>query len=59
MSTPDNVAPKLPKGHFKCFHCRKLFQMKDGDWHVWESMQVHLCKGCEKTTKARPERRAR
>lgn len=47
---------KLPKNHFKCFQCRLLFNQRDGDWFVWESMQVHLCRACNKLTEKRPER---
>ena len=50
------IAPKPARGQFKCFHCRQLFPMKEGDWHTWNSMEVHLCKACNKATKDRPER---
>jgi hypothetical protein len=30
--------------------------MKDGNWHHWQSMEVHLCKNCEKLTREQPER---
>jgi hypothetical protein len=58
MSTPDvSSAPKIGKGQFKCFHCRKVYLQKDGDWHRWQSMEVHLCKGCESKTRTSPERK--
>ncbi len=47
---------KLPKNQFRCFLCRLVFAQRDGDWHDWESMQVHLCRACEKLTRQRPER---
>lgn len=47
---------KLPKGQFKCFHCRLLFTQRDGDWVDWDSQQVHLCKGCDKKTVNDPNR---
>lgn len=51
-----SVVRKLPKNHFRCFHCRLVFAQRDGDWFNWQTMQVHLCKPCEKETKTRPER---
>ena len=50
--------PKMGKGQFKCFHCRNIYPQKDGSWHHWNSMEVHLCKTCDRTTKERAERRA-
>ncbi len=47
---------KAGKGQFKCFHCRQIFAMKDGDWVDWDSMQVHLCRTCEKKTADEPQR---
>jgi hypothetical protein len=47
---------KLAKNQFKCFHCRLVFAQRDGDWFIWDSMQVHLCKSCERLTEKRPER---
>lgn len=52
----ETIPQKIPKGSFKCFHCRKLFAMKDGEWRHWGSMEVHLCKGCDKSTKDHKER---
>jgi len=54
MNAP--VEKKLARGEFKCFHCRKVFPGKDGDWFDWDSMQVHLCKSCEKATAKAPQR---
>lgn len=48
--------PKPGKGQFRCFQCRQLFRSKDGNWYMWTSMEVHLCNGCEKTTRDQPER---
>lgn len=53
---PVTVTSSLPKGKFKCFHCRLIFAQRDGDWFNWAAMQVHLCRPCEKTTEKRPER---
>lgn len=50
------AANKLTKNQFKCFHCRLVFAQRDGNWFNWKSMQVHLCKSCEKQTEKRPER---
>lgn len=50
------TASKLARNQFKCFHCRLVFAQRDGDWFNWESMQVHLCKSCERLTEKRPER---
>lgn len=50
------TASKLAKNQFKCFHCRLVFAQRDGDWFNWETMQVHLCKACDKLTEKRPER---
>jgi hypothetical protein len=50
------TASRLAKNQFKCFHCRLVFAQRDGKWLNWASMQVHLCKPCEKLTKERPER---
>jgi hypothetical protein len=47
---------KLAKNQFRCFHCRRVFAQRDGDWFNWEFMQVHLCKSCDTLTKKRPER---
>ncbi len=47
---------KLARNQFKCFQCRLVFAQRDGDWFNWDSMQVHLCKSCEKQTEKRPER---
>ena len=49
---------KLAKNQFKCFHCRRVFLQRAGDWFHWESMQVHLCYPCNKETVTRPERAA-
>jgi len=50
------TAPKIAKNHFKCFHCRRVVAQRDGDWFNWDSMQVHLCRPCEKVTKGKTER---
>jgi hypothetical protein len=57
-STPQPQQPlaALAKGQFRCFRCRKVYMMKDGDWHHWQSMEVHLCRGCDKDTRNAPER---
>ena len=47
----------LNKNQFKCFHCRGVFQKKEGEWFNWSGMQVHLCQPCDRTTKASPERK--
>jgi hypothetical protein len=52
----SNPAKQLSKGQFKCFECRSVFAQRDGDWHPWDHMQVHLCRGCERKTQQRPER---
>ncbi len=52
-----NTEIRLPRGQFKCYHCRLLFAQKDGSWFDWETMQVHLCKTCNKLTERRPERK--
>ncbi len=49
-------ATKLPKNRFKCFQCRLIFSQRDGDWFIWDSMQVHLCQPCNKLTEKKPER---
>lgn len=54
----DTTVAKLPKNQFRCFHCRLVFAQRDGDWFNWDSMQVHLCKPCDKKTENRPERSA-
>lgn len=46
----------IPKGHFKCFHCRTITPNKSGDWVDWDGMQVHLCKPCDKKTAQKAER---
>jgi hypothetical protein len=53
------AAPKPARNQFKCFHCRLIFASKDGDWHAWNTMEVHLCQPCEKETRARPERKTK
>ncbi len=47
---------KLFKNQFKCFQCRLIFAQRDGDWFTWDTMQVHLCRGCNKKTEKRSER---
>jgi hypothetical protein len=47
---------KPGKNEFKCFECRSIYSSKDGDWFAWNSMEVHLCRGCDKDTQNRPER---
>jgi hypothetical protein len=49
---------RLPKNHFKCFSCRQLFNQRAGDWFHWDTIQVHLCYGCNQKTKLAPERSA-
>ena len=44
------------KGQFRCFRCRKVYAMRDGDWFHWQSMEVHLCVPCDKDTRNAPER---
>jgi hypothetical protein len=46
----------LAKGQFRCFRCRGVFMMKDGDWYHWKAMEVHLCNSCDKQTRNAPER---
>lgn len=47
---------KPAKNQFRCFHCRRLFAQRDGDWFDWDAMQVHLCRPCDHLTEKRPER---
>jgi hypothetical protein len=47
---------KRSRNQFRCFQCRLVFQQRDGDWFNWDSMQVHLCRTCDKATEKRPER---
>ncbi len=59
MTTANPPAPRVSsigKNQFKCFHCRHLFNKKDGQWMNWEQMQVMLCKDCDKVTAKAPER---
>jgi hypothetical protein len=56
VSATETTTKTPGRGQFKCFQCRKIFQMKDGDWHLWKSMEVHLCLQCEKLTRDKPER---
>ena len=51
--------PPVPKTHFRCFHCRNVHARRDGAWHDWQNMQVHLCPKCERATQGRPERATR
>jgi len=51
-----NFPKKAPRGQFKCFQCRLLFSQRDGDWVHWDSMEVHLCRGCDHATAKAPER---
>ena len=44
------------KNQFKCFQCRAIFANRDGDWFDWDGMQVHLCRQCDKSTRASSER---
>jgi phage FluMu protein Com len=53
---PTTTTMKLSKNQFRCFHCRRVFAQRDGDWINWDSMQVHLCNSCNKLTAKRPER---
>jgi hypothetical protein len=48
---------KPGKNEFKCFQCRNITSSKEGDWHSWNAMEVHLCRVCDKTTQNRPERK--
>jgi hypothetical protein len=50
------VQLKVGRNQFKCFHCRLVFAQKDGDWHNWDQMQVHLCRTCDKLTEGKPQR---
>ena len=55
-----SVAPSVGKagrGQFRCYQCRQIFQMKEGDWHPWNTMEVHLCQACDRSTQERPERK--
>jgi len=54
---PPTTKPR--SGQFKCFRCRELFPSKEGDWHSWQTMEVHLCRKCEKETQNTPERKGR
>jgi hypothetical protein len=54
--TKLSMKSKLSRNQFKCFQCRLVFLQRDGEWFNWESMQVHLCKDCDKLTEERPER---
>lgn len=47
---------KLAKNRFRCYQCRQVFAQRDGDWFNWETLQVHLCKSCDRLTKNRSER---
>lgn len=47
---------KLPRNTFKCFQCRALFNQREGTWIDWDTMQVHLCDPCERTTKDHEDR---
>ena len=60
-SQPAKGAPLAPlaKGQFRCFRCRGVFLMREGDWFAWNSMEVHLCKGCDVKTRGVPERGGR
>ena len=49
---------KPGKNQFKCFHCRRIFSSKDGNWYTWNTMEVHLCNACEKATREKPERKS-
>jgi hypothetical protein len=51
-----SVTAKPGRNQFKCFQCRVIFSNKDGDWFHWDSMQVHLCRKCDKETEKKPER---
>ena len=55
--TPVAQPAKLPKGQFRCFKCRKTFLMREGNWHRWEQMEVHLCIACERLTRGAAERK--
>jgi hypothetical protein len=47
---------KPGKNEFKCFHCRKVFAKRDGDWFHWSGMEVHLCRLCDRSTAQKQER---
>jgi hypothetical protein len=47
---------KAGKNQFKCFVCRGIHPNKDGNWHDWEQMQVHLCRACDKSTQGNQAR---
>jgi hypothetical protein len=62
MTEPNSAsanAPKPGKGQFRCYSCRNIYPMKEGDWFEWSEMEVHLCRDCQKKTQDRPERRKR
>jgi hypothetical protein len=40
------------KGQLRCFKCRAVCAMKDGNWHDYKNQQVFLCKTCGKAEKA-------
>jgi hypothetical protein len=56
MESPQEQLKKPAKGQFVCFYCKKHFLMRLGDWYPWNTMEVHLCVPCEKTTRTMPER---
>ncbi len=54
MQTPEI---KPGKNEFKCYNCRLVFVKRDGNWFDWGSMQVHLCRRCDKATAEQPQRK--
>jgi hypothetical protein len=59
QAQPQRSLAPIGKGQFRCFRCRSVFAVKDGDWHHWNSMEVHLCLACEKETRNSGERKSR
>jgi hypothetical protein len=59
LDQPKPPLAPLAKGQFRCFRCRNIFLMKDGDWFHWNAMEVHLCTPCDKQTRSVPERNPR
>ena len=56
-ATSEDHVRTLPKGHLRCFQCKKVIPSKDGEWRSWTTMQAFLCKPCDKATAKRPERK--
>ena len=56
-ATANETVRTLPKGHLRCFHCKKVLASKDGEWRSWTTLQAFFCKECDRETAKRPERR--